>query len=545
MHRPADTLDGAVGLRARLGLGVAVLERGQQSLLVEVNLVDGMVAGRGGLGLWLGVLLGRQVGPRIGLGLEDVALPTALEGHQAPLQVLGVMRLWWLGGRAESLHEHPGGVCVPHPVSERADDEPGDLGPGQRSAPLVGGHQLAQVGLHALDGVEDDRVLLALRGRLGRRGLAGLAETGERGLHLLLRELVQGLGLVDRLVVVVGAQERHRCAFRRLHCATSIVTDRYGVCRANVTRVSAGDPPRPSSRAWTELLHAEVAYLLRTAGIPVLHIKGPTVALWLYEEGERPWGDVDVMVPPSRMHEALAVLSAHGLVERYVGVNRDSTEDHAITLARTDPDLGFDEVDVHDRFPGIDADPERAFESLWRRREPARLAHTDVWFPDHTSRALLIALNTARSHASRKARTDLARMLEASAGVEWDLVVDLARRLDALPALRAGLELDPSGHAVIETSGLADVPVSVEWRLRLADAPRTALRLDELRRMPWRRRSGALGRWLFPPAAVVRMRDPWAAAGRVALACAYARRYRDGMAALPASVRALRRTRRR
>ena len=56
-----------------------------------------------------------------------------------------------------------------------------------------------------------------------------------------------------------------------------------------------------SARAWSELLHAEVAYLLRHAGIPVLHIKGPTVALWLYDEGERPWGDVDILVPPSRL----------------------------------------------------------------------------------------------------------------------------------------------------------------------------------------------------------------------------------------------------
>ena len=303
------------------------------------------------------------------------------------------------------------------------------------------------------------------------------------------------------------------------------------------------DPPRPSSRAWTELLHAEVAYLLRTAGIPVLHIKGPTVALWLYEEGERPWGDVDVLVAPSRMHEALTVLAEHGLVERFVGVNRHTTEDHAITLARTDSEIGFDEVDVHDRFPGIGADPERAFELLWRHREPAQLAHTGVWFPDFTSRALLIALNTARSASSAKARADLARLCEEQAGVEWDLVVDLARRLDALPALRAGLELHPSGAAVVAGTDLVAVPVSPEWRLRLADAPRTALRLDELQRLPWRLRPPDLWTWLFPPAALVRMRDPRAAAGPGALVGAYARRYRDGISVLPASLRALRNTR--
>lgn len=301
--------------------------------------------------------------------------------------------------------------------------------------------------------------------------------------------------------------------------------------------------PRPSSRAWTELLHAEVAYLLRTAGIPVLHIKGPTVALWLYDEDERPWGDVDILVAPSRSEEALAVLAERGLVERYAGVNRKSTDDHAVTVARTDPEIGLDEVDVHHRFPGIGLDPERAFTELWRRREPAQLAHTDVWFPDFTSRALLIALNTARTKDSTKSLGDLARLFEPRSGLEWDLVVDLARRLDALPALRAGLELDPAGPAVIAANGLDAVPVDPEWQLRIAGAPRTALRLDELRRLPWSRRPGVVGRWLVPSPAVIRMRDPRASAGPRALAAAYARRLGDGIRDLPTSVRAVRETR--
>src|SRR3954454_17478846 len=112
-----------------------------------------------------------------------------------------------------------------------------------------------------------------------------------------------------------------------------------------------------SARAWSELLHAQVAYLMRRAGIPTLHIKGPTVALWLYDEGERPWGDVDVLVAPSRIQEALDTLLAAGFVERFAGVNRRSSTDHAIALAQRATD-GTDvvaEIDVHDRFVGIDA----------------------------------------------------------------------------------------------------------------------------------------------------------------------------------------------
>ncbi|MCW2616791.1 MAG: hypothetical protein JWN08_3785 [Frankiales bacterium] len=300
------------------------------------------------------------------------------------------------------------------------------------------------------------------------------------------------------------------------------------------------DVARPSSRAWTELLHAEVAYLLRTAGIDVLHIKGPTVALWLYEEGERAWGDVDVMVAPSQMRDALAVLRERGLVEKYPGVTQGTTEDHSVVLARTDPTIGFDEVDLHERFPGMEVDPERAFDELWRRREPAQLAHVDVWFPDLTTRALLIALHTARSTTSPKARTDLLRLLDPASEVDWEDVVLLARRVGGLPALRAGLELEPAGRDVVQATPLRDTPVSVAWRLRVQRAPKTAERLEQLGQTPWRSRPATVARWVLPAPAVMRMRDPGAAAGPRPLVAAYARRLLGGARGLPHAYRVLR-----
>lgn len=301
-------------------------------------------------------------------------------------------------------------------------------------------------------------------------------------------------------------------------------------------------PPRPpaSNAAWTSLLHAEVGYVLRTAGIPVLHIKGPTVAGWLYEPGERTWGDVDILVAPSRIDDALSVLAAHGFVERFEGVGRRTTTDHAVCVLRTDPSTGADEVDVHDRFPGIDGNAETAFAELWRRREPAHLAHVDVWFPDLPTRALLVALNVARTPTS-KALEDLSRLVRAA--VDWELVVQLAQRIDALSGLRAGLELDELGRRVVASTSLANVVVSSEWRLRLTGAPRTALRLDELRHMSWNQRVRAVPRWLFPPPAVLRMRDPSVGTGLMAVAHAYIRRLGAGIRTLPESARAIRRLR--
>ncbi len=300
---------------------------------------------------------------------------------------------------------------------------------------------------------------------------------------------------------------------------------------------------RASAQAWIELLHAEIGYLLGRAGIPALHIKGPTVALWLYPPGERSWGDVDVLVAPSRMAEALAVLGEHRFTEVFAGVNRSTSTDHAISVRRTDPAAGADEVDVHDCFPGIDADPERAFAILWARRQPAQLAHIDVSFPDLPTRAILTVLNTARTSGSAQPRRDLQRLLAADRSLDWPDVLELARAVEALPALRAGLELEDVGRRLIAATVLRHIPVSVEWKLRLADAPRTALRLDELARLPWSQRFSAVGRWVLPPPAILRMRDPRAARSRLALTFAYLRRLGDGVRALPSSIRALRRSR--
>lgn len=299
---------------------------------------------------------------------------------------------------------------------------------------------------------------------------------------------------------------------------------------------------KASPSAWIELLHAEVGHLLGQAGIPVLHIKGPTIALWLYPPGERSWGDVDILVPPRRMEDAMTVLLRHGFSYPFPGVNRSTSTDQSIAVRRMDAAAGMDEVDVHDRFPGMDVDPDATFALLWARRQRAWLAHVGVWFPDLPSRALLTVLNTARTSYAAQPRRDLTRLL-AQPSLDWNEVVAVARAVDALPALRAGLELEDAGRGIVAATALREVPVSVEWKLRLAGAPRTALRLDELARLPWSQRLSAVCRFLFPAPAIVRMRDPRAARGRLPLAYAYLRRVGEGLRELPRSFGELRRNR--
>lgn len=99
-------------------------------------------------------------------------------------------------------------------------------------------------------------------------------------------------------------------------------------------------------------------------------------------------------------------------------------------------------MDVHHRFPGIGTAPDPSFVSLWGRRERARVGGAGVWFSDWSTRALLVALNTARTRHSAQAARDLALLVEPAAQVDWDYValraVQLARRAGAAGGPRAG-----------------------------------------------------------------------------------------------------------
>ncbi len=302
-----------------------------------------------------------------------------------------------------------------------------------------------------------------------------------------------------------------------------------------------------SSRAWVEVFHAEVGARLVAAGIPCLHIKGPTMATWLYAPGERQWGDVDILVPPSRMDDLLEVLLGAGFSYRDPGLRWWTSEDHALTLV-FDADgqarrYVAPEVDIHHRFLGMDGDPERVFAELWRRREPYRLAELEVWFPDTTTRALIAVLNAARDPHGPKAPTDLRRLLDAATEADWRRTIALARRVGALESLRAGLELEPAGRLVVASTALADVTVPSAVKLRAEGSSRTAVRLQELRTFGRWKKVKMLAGWVVPSPAVIRMREPLAAGSPRRMARAYLNRYRQGARELAATVRDARKRR--
>ena len=261
----------------------------------------------------------------------------------------------------------------------------------------------------------------------------------------------------------------------------------------------------------------------------------------LYPHGERSWGDVDILLPPSGMDRALEVLLASGFSHRDPGLRWRTSEDHALTLWH-DPDGkathgAAAEVDVHHRFEGMEADPERVFAELWRRREPAQLGGLEVWFPDLASRSLILVLNAARDPKGPKAPEDLRRLVAVASDADWRRTIALGRRVDALQALRAGIEVEPDGHDLVARTSLADVEVSAAWRLRAQGSSRTAVRIEELRSLGAVARIRTVAAWIVPSPAVIRYRDPRAAEGRWLLLRAYAARYREGAAGLRQSTR--------
>ena len=210
-----------------------------------------------------------------------------------------------------------------------------------------------------------------------------------------------------------------------------------------------------SNRAWLELLHAEVCWALAAGGVDVLVIKGPSISSWLYPDGDRESADVDLLLRPSQWDAAASTLERLGFEPTYTGFREDEI---VPALARPA---------THQRTAGA-ARPRSApllprdrRGSRGRVRRPlgwpllqANRLGVAVWFPSIEARALIIALHAARQPRLPKTLGGPAPRDDArSARAQLQGLAELARRLDARPALRAGLETLPETTEYVEAAG--------------------------------------------------------------------------------------------
>lgn len=289
---------------------------------------------------------------------------------------------------------------------------------------------------------------------------------------------------------------------------------------------------------------ARVLQAFDSAGVASVLLKGPAIARWLYTHADpRPYRDCDLLVRPSDMERAVAVLESLGFV-RFIhprGLPEWSGE-HAIEWWHEEDRIP---VDLHSTLAGVDVDDATAWGVLASDTElmvvgghAARVLAVPV-------RALHVVLHAAQhGRAFHRPTVDLERALAQVDEPVWHEAVELASRLQAMSAFVAGLRLLPEGQALVVRLALP-AEVSVEAALRASSPPPVALGLEQLAQARGVRARAAIAwRKFVPPPEFMRRWSPPASRSRARLATAYLLRTVWILRATPQGARAWLRARR-
>ena len=273
---------------------------------------------------------------------------------------------------------------------------------------------------------------------------------------------------------------------------------------------------------------ALVDYVAASAGLTVLFIKGPAATMMGLRENHVS-ADVDVLVRPEDLDRMVELLAARGWRERPSGVTVVRRYRHSRTLYH--PQWNSD-IDVHDRFPGMEAPPGSAFDTLWRDRQYLVMAARSVPVPSVPAAAIFQALHSLRAMEEPRHQREYSALLGR---------VDVSMHQDLL-ALSVELEATAALNPLLDDLGIADLPVrqgavSDEWRHRTSVQGTGTAYLVALMDSPWRAKPRVLARAIWPSRDTLRERDlhlddSVGGLFRVRLA-----RWRRGVAHLPAAAR--------
>ena len=283
----------------------------------------------------------------------------------------------------------------------------------------------------------------------------------------------------------------------------------------------------------TLLVDRETARLtseLKSSGVDPVLLKGPSLARWLYSDGEsRRYGDIDLLVRPAEVGAAVTRLRELGYEDLVRSEVERAATPHARTLVRAGTQrlpsgtAARMPVDLHTSFHGVEADPATLWDALEPELETLKLGDVDVSIPGPRARTLFVALHAAAAGtAVEKPLRDLHRALERLSDDEWRIAFELAGVLRAESWFLAGLALAREGRALIDRCGFR-ARGRTRAELHAAGAPRVAVGLERLiATRGWRRRARLLARKLVPTADLLWMTSPLARRGRFGLALAYA-----------------------
>jgi len=266
---------------------------------------------------------------------------------------------------------------------------------------------------------------------------------------------------------------------------------------------------------------ARCVALLSEQGVPAILLKGRAIASWLYPDGLRDYGDVDLLVDPARRGQAIDVLGSIGYRHWLAGAS--------------DVEFGSNEteligppgvcIDLHHTLLGVAAGPARCWEVLSRRTEVMSVGGRAVTVLDPEARTMHLALHVAQNGPiDTKAVTDLERGLAQLPFASWQEAERLARSIDAIEAFSAGLRVTESGHRLALQLRLSP-PRDVGLVLRTRSAPPEALQIQKLVEAgSMRSRIRLISRKLWPTSVYMLGRVPGARAGGSALLAARLRR---------------------
>lgn len=283
------------------------------------------------------------------------------------------------------------------------------------------------------------------------------------------------------------------------------------------------------------LATALVDYMASSADLPVLFIKGPGATMMGLRENHVS-ADVDVLVSPEDLERMVELLGGRGWLERPMGVSVVRRYLHSRTLYH--PQWNCD-IDVHDRFPGMEAPPGAAFDTLWRDRQYLVMASRSVAVPSIPAAVIFQALHSLRAMDEPRHEREYSGLLQRVDSKLHQEIVDLSVELQAMAALKP----------LLEDLGLSDLAapqgtVSEEWRHRTSVQGTGTAYLVELMESPWQAKPQVLARAIFPSRDTLRQRDLHLEDSVSGLLRAHFARWRRGVAGLPAAARKIRDSRR-
>lgn len=245
--------------------------------------------------------------------------------------------------------------------------------------------------------------------------------------------------------------------------------------------------------------------IAEAAGCRALIIKGPALAHHGLRR-EHVSADLDVLVEPAGAQRYLTAALVADWHPRQPTSGGARLKAHSVTLTNEGWPI---DLDVHAAFPGILAQPDDAFEFLWRGRTEVILAGVPCWIPSREASLAIWALHSLRGtvmqprHA-QELRQIVEFVLPGLRGAERRALAECVVELAADEPLRAV----PAFADLIGNRRGAQAPGAVaEWRRKVEQSKDASYWLQVLREAAVRDRPRLLIQSLWPSASELRLMD--------------------------------------